>query len=89
MDNLAKLINEEEAVSGLANEGRESLVGKTIKHRWQDESGVEQWYFGEVVSKVAGTNEWYNVRYEGEDDVLTLNLREDIDLGDLEVVSLH
>ena len=59
MDNLAKLINEEEeeAVSGLANEGRESLVGKTIKHRWQDESGVEQWYFGEVVSKVAGTNE--------------------------------
>ena len=91
MDNLAKLINEEEeeTVSGLANEGRESLVGKTIKHRWQDESGVEQWYFGEVMSKVAGTNEWYNVRYEGEDDVLTLNLREDIDLGDLEVVSLH
>ena len=91
MDNLAKLINEEEeeAVSGLANEGRESLVGKTIKHRWQDESGVEQWYFGEVVSKVAGTNEWYNVWYKGEDDVLTLNLCEDIDLGDLEVVSLH
>ena len=43
MDNLAKLINEEEeAVSGLANEGRESLVGKTIKHRWRDESNVEQ-----------------------------------------------
>ena len=41
------------------------------------------------MSKVAETNEWYNVRYEGEDDVLTLNLREDIDLGDLEVVSLH
>ena len=87
MDNLAKLINEEEeAVSGLANEGRESLVGKTIKHRWRDVSGVEQWYFGEVLSKVAGTNEWYNVQYEGEDDVLTLNLHEDIDLGDLEVV---
>ena len=41
------------------------------------------------MSKVAGTNEWYNVWYEGEDDVLTLNLREDIDLGDLEVVSFH
>ena len=41
------------------------------------------------LSKVAGTNEWYNVRYEGEDDVLTFNLHEDIDLGDLEVVSLH
>ena len=87
MDNLAKLINEEEeAVSGLADEGRESLVGKTIKHRWRDESGVEQWYLGNVLSKVAGTNEWYNVRYEGEDDVLTLNLHEDIDSGDLEVV---
>ena len=49
-------------------------------------SNVEQWYFGEVLSKVAGTNEWYNVQYEGEDDVLTLNLHEDIDLGDLEVV---
>ena len=33
MDDLAKLNNEEEeAVSGLANEGRESLAGKTIKH---------------------------------------------------------
>ena len=87
MDNLAKLINEEEAVSGLANKVRESLVGKTIKHRWRDESGVEQWYFGEVLSKVAGTDEWYNVQYEGEDDVSTLNLHEDIDLGDLEVVT--
>ena len=87
MDNLAKLINEEEAVSGLANKVRESLVGKTIKHRWRDESGVEQWYFGEVLSKVARTDEWYNVQYEGEDDVLTLNLHEDIDLGDLEVVT--
>ena len=59
---------------------------KTIKHRLWDESSVEQWYFGEVLSKVAGTNEWYNVQYKGEDGVLTLNLHEDIDLEDLEVV---
>ena len=33
MDGLAKVNNaEEETVSGLANEGRESLGGKTIKH---------------------------------------------------------
>jgi len=44
-------------------------------------------YIGEVLSKVAGTVKWYNVRYEDEDDVLTLNLHEDIDLGDLEVIS--
>ena len=65
MDNLAQLINEEETVSGVANEERESLAGKIIKHKWRDESGVEQWCFGEVLSKVAGTNEWYNVQYEG------------------------
>ena len=82
MDNLAQLIYEEETVSGLANEERESLVGKTIKHKWRDESSVEQWYFGEVLSKIAGTNEWYSVRYKGEDDVLTLNLHEYIDSGD-------
>ena len=63
---------------------RESLIGKIIKHKWRDENGLEQWYFGEVLSKVAGTDERYNVKYE--DDVLTLNLHEDMDLGDLEVV---
>ena len=87
MDNLAKLINEEkEAVSGLANEWREPLVGKTIKHRWRDESGVEQWCLGNALIKVAGTNEWYNVRYESEENVLTRNLHEDIDSGDLKIV---
>ena len=58
MDGLAELINEEEAVYGLAYEGRESLVGKTIKHRCMaGESGMEKWYFAEVLSKVAGSNE--------------------------------
>ena len=39
---------------------------------------MEQWYFGEVLSKVTGTNEWYNVRYEGEVDVLTLDFHKNI-----------
>ena len=47
---------------------------------------VEQWYFGEVLSEVAGTNERYNVWYEGEVDVLTLDLHKDIDSRDLKVV---
>jgi len=38
------------------------------------------------LSKIAGTDEWYNVKYEEEDDVLTLNLHEDMDLGDLKVI---
>ena len=33
-----------------------------------------------------GTEEWFNVQYE-EEDILTLNLLEDVDLRDLEVVS--
>lgn len=51
-----------------------------------NEHGIEQWYLGEVLSQVSGTEEWYNVQYQGEDDIITLNLHEDIDLGDLEVV---
>jgi len=86
IENLCRLICEEEPVQGQANEVQESLVGKSIKHKWRDENGIEQWYFGEVLSKVAGTDEWYNVQYEGEDDIMTINLHEDIDLGDLEVV---
>ena len=41
-------------------------------------------YFGEVLSQVAGTDEWYSVKYE-EDDVLTLSLHEDMDLGRWEI----
>ena len=33
-----------------------------------------------------GTTEWYNVKYDGEDDILTLNLLLDIEKGDLNVI---
>ena len=33
-----------------------------------------------------GTTEWYNVKYDGEDDILTLNLLLDIEKGDLDVI---
>jgi len=52
---------------------------------WQGKR-IYRWNFGEVLSKVAGTDEWYNVKYKDEDDVLTINLYKDMDLGDLEVV---
>ena len=87
LKNLCKLLSDEESVNKEANSKRESLVGKKIKHRWRDEQEIEQWYLSEVLSRSSGTDEWYNIQYEGEDNnILTLNLHEDIDLGDLEVV---
>ena len=38
---------------------------------------------------VTGTIEWFNVRYNGEEEVLTLNLYTDIDNGDLDIVGVH
>jgi len=89
VENLSKLIPacDERLVQGRTSYETESLVGKNIKHKWRDENGIEQWYYGKVLSKVVGTEEWFNVQYEGEEDVLTLNLLEDLDFGDLEVVS--
>ena len=64
----------------------ESLIGKEINHRWKSEGGVERWYRGTVLSLVPGTADWFNVQYEGEDDVMSLNLLMDIENGDLDIV---
>ena len=64
----------------------ESLIGKEINHRWKSEGGVERWYRGTVLSLVPGTTDWFNVQYEGEDDVMSLNLLMDIENGDLDIV---
>ena len=75
VENLSKLIPacDEGLVQGRTSYETESLVGKNIKHKWRDENGIEQWYYGKVLSKVVGTEEWCNVQYEGE-TILTLNL---------------
>ena len=67
-------------------EYQETLIGKRIRHRWRNEDGTEQWYNGKILSAVAGSTEWFNVAYDGESDVLTLNLYEDIENGDLDIV---
>ena len=48
--------------------------------------GWYRWYTGQILSVVDGTNEWLNVQYDGEEDILTLNLF-DIENGDLDIVS--
>ena len=86
--NLTLLLQQscEVPVSSLASVNQESLVGKKIRHRWCDPDGTEQWYSGRILSVVPGTTEWFNVKYDGEEEVLSLNLYTDIENGDLDIV---
>lgn len=82
--NLIKLLTLPPS-SNAANQ--ESLIGNRIRHRWKDLNGSEQWYYGRILSLVPGTDEWFNVSYDGESEVLSLNLLLDIEKGDLEFVT--
>ena len=47
----------------------QSLIGKEILHRWKDEDGQKRWYKGKVLNLIPGTTDWFNVKYNGEEDV--------------------
>ena len=85
--NLCQLLGSTSIASGSLAVNCESLIGKLIFHRWQDVDGKEKWYKGQVLSLVPGTTDWYNVKYDGEDEILSLNLLVDIDKGDLEILN--
>ena len=84
--NLIKLIEPSSQVQLVSSSANETLIGKRIRHRWKDPDGNEQWYFGTILSLVAGSTDWFNVSYDGEEEVLCLNLILDIEKGDLEFV---
>ena len=86
--NLTLLLQQscEVPASSPASVNRETLVGKKIRHRWCDPDGTEQWYSGRILSVVPGTTEWFNVTYDGEEEVLSLNLYADIENGDLDIL---
>ena len=65
----------------------ESLIGKQISHRWKDVDGKEKWCKGQVLNLVSDTTDLYNVKYDGEDEILSTNLLVDIDKGDLEILN--
>lgn len=79
--NLIKLLTPPPS-SNAANQ--ESLVGKRIRHRWKESDESEQWYYDRILSLVPGTDDWFNVAYDGESEILSLNLLLDIEKGDLE-----
>ena len=78
--------SQESSRPNLLTASQESLIGKRICHRWKDNDGIEQWYYGNILSFVPGTNDWFNVQYDGEDVILSLNLFLDIEKGDLNLV---
>ena len=86
--NLIKLITppSQPLIPSPAQQANEMLIGRRIRHRWKDSDGSEQWYLGRVLSLVPGTDNWFNVRYDGEEEVLSLNLLLDVDQGDLEFI---
>ena len=65
------------------------LTGKQIHHQWIVE-GESEWFSGTVLERVAGQESdsgmWYNVKYDNEDNVVTLNLQEDIEAGDIMIL---
>ena len=76
-----------QVASGSLVVNSESLIGKQIFYKWTDVDGKEKWYKGQVLNLVPGTTDWYNVKYDGEDEILSLNLLVDIDKGDLEILN--
>ena len=56
----------------------EGLVGKRIKHKWKDEDN-KKWFYGTILDLVPGTMDWYNNKYDGEEDIISLNIQIDIE----------
>lgn len=65
---------------------QEGLIGRRIRHKWIVD-GAEKWYDGTILDIVPGSSDWYNVKYDGEDQAISLNLVVDIEKGDLEFIS--
>ena len=84
-DNLCKLLNCAQSVvpPNPLPATCQRLIGKEMLHKRKDEDGEEKWYKGKVLSVVPGTNDWFNTKYDGEEDILTLNLLFDIEKGDI------
>lgn len=62
---------------------QESLSGRRIRHNGD---GSEQLFYDKILSLVLGTIDWFNVLYDGEDLVVSINLLIDIERGDLNFV---
>ena len=62
------------------------LVGKQVQHRFSENKEIVL-YTGTVVSQVPGFQDWYNIVYDDEPDIVySYKLMEDYINGDLSII---
>ncbi|KAH3799767.1 hypothetical protein DPMN_153382 [Dreissena polymorpha] len=52
-------------------------------HRFIEENGQYKWYNGTVISQVPGFPEWFNLKYEDDNDIYTARLEDEFQDGDV------
>ena len=71
----------------ISGSSESSLTGKCIQHNFKEPDGAIKAYEGRIISQVPGFEEWYNVVYTLEPDVVyTFKLTEDLKNGDLKII---
>lgn len=85
--NLCQLLPEKEQTRRQGSDVTctSTLSGRQIQHRWIVE-GESEWFSGIILNKVvadASAGLWYNIKYEGEDEIVTLDIKKDIESGDI------
>ena len=69
-----------------ATTGDPILVGKQVQHRFSENKEIVL-YTGTVVSQVPGFQDWYNIVYDDEPDIVySYKLMEDYVNGDLSII---
>ena len=48
--------------------------------------GTKKWYLGTILDVAAGTDNWYKVKYDDKEQILSLDLLLDVEKGDLEFI---
>lgn len=76
--NLSQLLPEKEQTRRQSDQVSctTNLTGRWIQHRWIVE-GESEWFSGTILGQVAAGESvgmWYNIMYEGEDEIVTLEL---------------
>ena len=86
--NLLKLIEDAwKATPPISSSpGDPILVGKQVQHRFSENKEIVL-YTGTVVSQVPGFQDWYNIVYDDEPDIVySYKLMEDYINGDLSII---
>lgn len=64
----------------------DTLVGRTVLHKFQVENGEEEWFTGFILGYNPNTH-LHEIAYDGEEEHCLFNLHEDLSRGDLIIKS--